>query len=227
MQSLLNQKYQYPSLQRRTINGKRQYTDGGDPVPSVTTILDGTADKTHLIEWRNRVGHEEANRQSQQAANLGTIVHDSIEKFVLGEDYQVQGNNLSQLLARNMVDVLADQGLKKIDEVWGLECGLIAQSVYAGTADCVGVYDGQPAIIDYKTAKQIKPKEWITDYFLQGILYSVAHNEMFNTEIDTVVILMIDRNCQFKEYLITGDEYRQYENLAMKRLITFYNMSTT
>ena len=44
--------------------------------------------------------------------------------------------------------------LDGIEEVWGLESGLILDGLYAGTADCIGIYKGNPAIIDFKTAKK-------------------------------------------------------------------------
>ena len=70
--------------------------------------------------------------------------------------------------------------------------------LYAGTADCIGVYKGLPAIIDFKTAKKLKRKDWIEDYFLQCSAYANAHNVMFETSISNLVILMVDRDLLFK-----------------------------
>ena len=66
--TLINPKYTYEKLKRVEENGKRRYaTPGGPPVASVTTILGATKDQTHLIEWRKRVGDEEADRVSRLA----------------------------------------------------------------------------------------------------------------------------------------------------------------
>jgi len=48
---MLVEKYEYPALKRVTAkNGQRQYSEDGEAgVPSVTTILGDTADKTALI----------------------------------------------------------------------------------------------------------------------------------------------------------------------------------
>ena len=40
--------------------------------------------------------------------------------------------------------------------MWGVEVGLIAEGLYAGTADGIGMFNGEPSIIDFKTAKKIK-----------------------------------------------------------------------
>ena len=191
---MLENKYDYPNLKRIQTKKGRQYTDGtGEPVPSVTTILSDTGDKTALIAWRKRVGDAEATRISTESAGLGTKVHNSLEKFILQEDYEIKGNNHISIMARNMVDEMIAKGLSKVDELYGVEVGLIAQGLYAGTADGIGLHEGEEAIIDFKTAKKIKKREWIEDYFLQGCAYALAHNEMFESQIKKVVILMVDQ----------------------------------
>ena len=225
MASLINPIHQYPSLKRTEVNGVRHYVGTSlVVVPSVTTILSATSDKTHLLAWRKRVGDAEANRISTESAGLGTIVHNSIEKYMLGKEYEVQGTNAARAMARDMVASLAKNGLCHINEVWGLECGLIAEGLYAGTADCVGIYKGAPCIIDFKTSKQIKKKEWITDYFLQCSAYRLAYNEMFGTQINRAVILMIDRNANFQDFVIEDDELDEYSWQWAQRLADYNGM---
>jgi len=177
---MLISKYEYPTLRRETqTNGKRQYVgDDSIPVPSVTTVLSETGDKTALIAWRKRVGDAEATRISTEAAGLGTKVHNAIEKYILQEEWDTFGNNHVSILAKTMTTMMVENGLNKIDELWGVEVGLIAAGLYAGTSDAIGVYEGEDAIIDFKTAKKIKKREWIEDYFMQGCAYALAHNEM-------------------------------------------------
>ena len=178
---MLKTKYDYPKLKRIQTKQGRQYTDGqGEPVPSVTTVLGDTGDKTALIAWRKRVGNAEATRISTESAGLGTKVHNALEKYILQEDYEIKGNNHISVMAKNMVNEMIDKGLGKVDELYGVEVGLIAQGLYAGTADGIGMHEGEECIIDFKTAKKIKKREWIEDYFMQGCAYALAHNEMFN-----------------------------------------------
>lgn len=221
---MITQKYDYPKLKRIQQDGSRKYTDGSSkPVPSVTTVLDKTSDKTFLIEWRKRVGEAEAQRISTESANWGTKVHDSLEKYALGQDYEVKGNNLIQHMARNAVELMIKQGLSQVDELWGVEVGLIADGLYAGTSDAVGIFNGVPSIIDFKTAKKIKKREWITDYFLQGCAYALAHNDMFGSDIKQVAILMVDREGNYKDYVIKDDEFEKYAFMWADRVTEYYS----
>ena len=222
---MLIAKYEYPTLQRKTqTNGKRQYVgDDSIPVPSVTTVLSETGDKTALINWRKRVGDAEATRISSEAAGLGTKVHNAIEKYILKEEWDTFGNNHVSVLAKTMTTMMVENGLTKIDELWGVEVGLIAAGLYAGTSDAIGVYEGEDAIIDFKTAKKIKKREWIDDYFMQGCAYALAHNEMMGTEIRKVVILMVDREGKFAEFTIKGEEFDEYCDKWAGRLADYYS----
>jgi len=222
---MLIEKFEYPTLKRVTAkNGQRQYTgDDDQPVPSVTTVLSDTGDKTALINWRKRVGDEEANRISREAAGLGTKVHNALEKYVLQEDYEISGNNHISVMAKAMLDEMIAKGLSQVNEIWGVEVALIAKGLYAGTSDAVGMFNGVESIIDFKTAKKIKKREWIEDYFMQGCAYALAHNEMFGTDIKQVAILMIDREGKYADFVINGDEFEEYCHKWAQRLADYYN----
>ena len=112
-----------------------------------------------------------------------------------------------------------------INEIWGLESGLILDGLYAGTADCIGIYNGEESLIDFKTAKKVKPKEWIEDYFLQCSAYANAHNVMYGTNIKQIVILMVDRNQEYKKFIVNNREFEHYTNKWKQRLIKFHNKS--
>ena len=79
----LVEKYNYPSLKRFNNSGKRLYNTPSGNLPSVTTILDRTKDKTFLVEWRKRVGEEEATRITKEASGLGTMFHKHLENYIL------------------------------------------------------------------------------------------------------------------------------------------------
>ena len=222
--SLLTEKYNYPNLRRvQTPKGRQYVGEDENPVPSVTTVLDKTSDKTALIAWRKRVGEAEATRISTESAGLGTKVHNSLEKYVLGEEWEIKGNNHISIMAKTMVDEMVDKGLSQVDEMWGVEVGLIAEGLYAGTADGIGMFNGEPSIIDFKTAKKIKKREWIEDYFLQGCAYALAHNEMFESKIKQVAILMIDREGKYADFVIRDEEFDQYCEKWADRLATYYS----
>lgn len=219
---MLIEKFEYPALKRVSTKTGRKYVGKDDkPVPSVTTILSDTGDKTALIAWRKRVGEAEAQRISTESAGLGTKVHNALEKHILGEDVSF-GNNMVSVMAKDMTQSMINEGFTNIDELWGVEVGLIAEGLYAGTSDAIGIYQGEDAIIDFKTAKKMKKREWIDDYFMQGCAYALAHNEMFGTDIKKVAILMVDREAKFKDFVIEGEEFTKYCDLWAERLADYY-----
>jgi|TARA_B100000902_G_scaffold252247_1_gene238642 genome maintenance exonuclease 1 len=219
---MIKNKYDYPDLERVELNGVRHYIDSkGNPVPSVTTILSGTSDKRGIEQWRRRVGENEAERVLKESTDIGSAVHEAIENYLNDEDWNEFSESRTDLIAKSITKKFINDGLSSIDEAWGLEVGLILDGLYAGTADCIGLVNNTPSIIDFKTAKKIKRREWIEDYFLQGCAYANAHNVMFETDIKQVVILMVDRDLIFKDFIIKGNEFDFYTNKWKQKIIEF------
>lgn len=219
---LLNPIYEYKKLNRDETTGKRLYAcPDGTKVPSVTTVLDSTKDKTFLIEWRKRVGDAEATRISTESAGLGTLMHTHLEYYVLGKE-RPKGNNTVQLLARTMADTMINEAFVHVDEVWGIEAPLYYPGLYAGTSDMIGLWKGKPAIIDHKTTKKPKKKEWIEDYYLQCCAYALAHNQIHGTDIRTCAINIIDRDANLQSFVIEGNEFDHYSDLWAKRVDQYY-----
>ena len=220
---MIKAKFNYPILERVNKEEGRYYLDSNqEPVPSVTTVLSGTSkSKDGLIQWRNRVGDEEAEKIIKQSTDIGTAVHESIEQYLYNKSWNNLGDSEDQLIAKKIAHKFVSHGLKGISEIWGLEVGLILDNLYAGTADCVGKYEDIPSLIDFKTAKKIKKREWIEDYFLQGCAYANAHNVMFGTSIEQIVILMVDRNCIFQEFIVRPTEFMYLTKKWKNRLIEF------
>lgn len=217
-------KYSYPNLERVKENEMRFYKDSNnDLVPSVTTVLDATGDKSGITQWRRKVGSAQADAIVQESSLIGSAVHEAIENYLLGKSWNNFTEDRNGFLAKSISSKFISSCLDGIDEVWGLESGLILDGLYAGTADCIGVYKGMPAIIDFKTAKKLKKKDWIEDYFLQCSAYANAHNVMFETSISDLVILMVDRDLLFKEFQIKENEFSLYTDKWKKRLIKFHN----
>ena len=119
-------------------------------------------------------------------------------------------------MAHSLSDIVIERGLSNIDEVWGTEVPLYYPGLYAGTADCIGVWKGRPAMIDFKTTRKPKKREWIDDYFLQCAAYAEAHNQLYGTEIKTSVIMMIgwdeeaDNLGNYQEFVVQDEEYDKY-----------------
>ena len=146
------ERFEYKSLKQINdpVTRKRVYlTPDDEKLPSVTTILSSTKDMTHRIEWRKRVGEANAKRITTEAAGVGTAMHNNLERYVVGEQRQ-PGNNPVHVQANKMADVIIENGLKHVDEIWSIEQALYFPGLYSGTTDLCGVFKGKPAIMDHK-----------------------------------------------------------------------------
>lgn len=218
-------KFNFQELSRENINGLRYYvTPNGEKLPSVTTILSDTIpqEKREILEnWKTRVGKEKAQQITSEAAGVGTSMHRFLENYCQKVEIKV-GSNLVHQQAYKMAKTIIDNGLIHMNECWGNEVSLYFPSLYAGSTDCVGLWKGKPAIIDFKQTNKPKKKEWISDYFLQLTAYGQAFTEVYNIPVETGVILMCSRDCEYQEFVIEGDEFKEWSYKWWDRVHEFY-----
>ena len=209
-------KYNYADLKRQDGAVRLYLTPDGESLPSVTTVLSKTKDKSGLDRWRQRVGEKTAEKIIADSARIGTALHLFIEHYVNGHGYK----DLTDVgkKARTMAQVIIDEGLKDVTEIWGSEVHLYYPGKYAGTTDMVGLYKGRPAIIDFKQTNKPKKREWVQDYLMQLAAYAHAHNHLFNTEIDQGVVLMCSRDLLFQRFELTGENFTRALDSFMKKL---------
>ena len=238
---MLKKKFDYHPLSRESVNGQRLYaTPDGKKLPSVTTILDKTkpAEKRLALEnWKRRVGHDKAQQITTEAANRGTRMHTYLEHYVINGAHKDRGTNPFGWASHAMAEVVINEGLTKVDEFWGTEVPLYFPSIYAGTTDCVGVHQGQEAILDFKQTNKPKKREWIEDYFLQLAAYAEAHNEVYGTSINKGVILMCAKPVtddqgnvisepEYQEFVVEGAEFEDWRQQWWKRVEQYYMLNT-
>lgn len=188
-------KFPYPDLQTVPYNRQRWYDTPAGYFPSITTVLGFTETeekKASLKRWQESLGVVKAAEVSKAATDSGTNVHLLCERYLNGEpvDAPIDGHKVPE------ADIQRFNALKlklnKIDEVWGQEVALYCKEVeIAGRCDLIGIYKGVPAIIDFKTASRVKHHVDIVNYKVQVCFYGMAHNEMFGTNIEEGVILMV------------------------------------
>ena len=221
-----NTKFSYPKSTRSLINGSRHYSLDGSNLPSVTTILSATKseeDKAAILAWKQRVGTVEAERIKKEASARGSSMHSYIEQFLYGKLNQelLEDNNTSKKMAEEIID----NGLKnKLLEIWGSEATIYYPGKYAGTADCIGVYEGKESILDFKQSNKPKKEEYIEDYFLQIGAYSLAHNTVYNSNITQGVILLCTVDRLFQDFKIEGNELINFQNKFLERVEKFYHL---
>ena len=220
--SLIQKKFDYKPITRKQVNGKRLYqTPDGNAVASVTTILDATKDKTHLIAWKKRVGEQKAQEIVTEAAGVGTRMHKYLEDYIDTGEWPTPGSNPYAQQAHGMAQIIKDNVMDDV-EVWGSEVALYMPQMYAGTTDLVGTYKGQPAIMDFKQTNKPKKVEWVVDYFLQLVAYAEAHNEVYGTNIREGHVFMCSRAGEYQQFDVWPDEYEEWRQEWYNRVYQYY-----
>lgn len=179
-------------IRTETLPTGRTYFTPAGAFPSITTILSATANMIWLEQWKQKVGIEEANRISKIATDRGEAVHSYFERHFSGEN--INSELLSDKEHYDIVGMttrLIKAGENNITKIWAQEIAVWDKDLQiAGRLDCVGEWRGTPAIIDLKTSKKKKYISQVKDYFIQTAFYAEAHNKLFNTELNKLVILI-------------------------------------
>ena len=196
--------------------GTRYYDFQGMRLPSVTTILAKTKDQTYLTNWKNRVGHEEAERIKNLSSKRGTAMHKFLEKHIQSSGY----DDLTEIgqQAKPMAQKIIEQGLIPISEYYGSEIMVHYPGLYAGSTDLVCMHNDLETIVDFKQRNRPKKQEWIDDYFLQIAAYAMAHDAYYGSEIRQGVIMICTPDLYYQEFRITDQGLRSWKHKFLKRL---------
>ena len=235
---MLIERFKYSTINREVVDGKRHYvTPLGHRVPSVTTILDKTKpaeDRQALANWKKAVGEKRAQEITSEAASRGTRMHSYIENYIKGETLKESVSNPYANQSLLMAKKVIAEGFTKVTEVWGSEVPLYFPELYAGTTDCVGIHDGDEAILDFKQSNKPKKQEYIEDYFLQLTAYALAHNEVFGTNIRKGVIMMCVRPPEvapgqwgepvYQQFILERKDFDYWTNRWCDRVSEYYQM---
>ena len=216
--------YPYKDLKRNDDETRTYETRSGQKLASVTSILRLTQPEEKrrgLKNWRQRIGEKKADEIVKQSSLVGASLHKHLEHYVLGKNY-MDDTDIGRI-ARPMAKEIANKGLQNLEELWGSEVHLYYPDLYAGTTDVVGIYKGKPSIIDFKQTNRPKKEEWVTDYKLQLTAYAMAHIALFNTNINTGVILMCSRDCYFQKFELTKKEFWHMSCQWIKRVAQYYD----
>jgi genome maintenance exonuclease 1 len=177
-----------PKLKQLNENGTRYYvTPEGNKYPSITTVL-SSYNLKHILEWRKRVGEEEANKITRQASSRGTRIHKLCEDYLDNKTPEY----------KTPFDVEVFRSLKpelhRINNIYAQELRMYSDHLrIAGTVDCVGEFDGQLAVIDFKTSRRPKDREQIANYFMQASAYAIMFEEQFGIPVSrTVIMIAVD-----------------------------------
>ena len=211
-------KYSYISGKQITDGdtGVRHYDFQGSRLPSVTTILAKTKNQAYLTRWKNKVGHEEAERIKNLSSKRGTAMHKFLEKHIQGVGY----DDLTEIgeQARPMAQKIIEEGLVPVSEYHGSEVMVHYPGLYAGSTDLVCTHNGLETIVDFKQANRAKKEEWVDDYYLQIAAYAMAHDAYYGSTIRQGVIMICTPDLYYQEFRITDHELRSWKHKFLKRL---------
>jgi genome maintenance exonuclease 1 len=79
----------------------------------------------------------------------------------------------------------------RINNILGQEVALYSDQLkIAGRCDVIAEYQGVLSVIDFKTSTNSKDVALIEDYFLQCTAYALMFLEMFDINIDQIVVMI-------------------------------------
>jgi len=202
-----------PLLERETIDGVRFYkVPNEDEFLKLVSITSVTShwSREKFAKWRKKVGEEKANEITRKATARGTDMHSMTEHYLLNEDLP-KVNPMGDMLFK-----IAKPTLNKIDNIHSLEGSLYSKELgIAGTVDCIAEYEGELSVIDFKTSKAPKPREWIDGYFVQAAAYACMYYELTGIAVKKLVIIMA---CEDGECVV----YEERDKLKYMRLLVTY-----
>ena len=203
-----------PQLERETIDGIRYYKVPDDEellkLVSITSVT-SHFNREIFVKWRKKVGDEEAEKITKAATARGTDMHTLTEYFLKNQDLPTDILPISEFLFN-----ISKSTLKNINNIHALEGSLYSKQLgIAGTVDCIAEYNGELAIIDFKTSKKPKPREWIEHYFVQCMAYGCMLYEITGIMVKKLVIIMA---CENGECVV----YEEYDKGKYIKLLSEY-----
>ena len=202
-----------PKLSRETIDGVRYYSvPDEDELLKLVSITSVTShfNKEIFINWRKKVGNETADKITKAATTRGTDMHTLTEYYLKNDDLP-EVPPISEFLFK-----IAKGELNKINNIHALEGSLYSKELgIAGTVDCIAEYNNELSIIDFKTSKKPKPREWVEHYFVQAMAYGCMLYELTGISVKKLVIIMA---CENGECVI----YEEYDKSKYIKLLGKY-----
>jgi hypothetical protein len=210
--------YEFPALRQKNESGGRVYvTPAGERYPSVTSVT-GLGSAKHIKEWRDRIGHAEADAITRRASNRGTKIHTLCENYLLGNPLEI--DMYDQELFNSMIP-----HINRVGDIHCIETRIYSHVLkVAGTVDLISEYDGELSIVDWKTSRRVKESDEIGSYFMQAAAYAQCFYELTDINIDKLVIVMgIDDHpakvfMEDKTEWLKKFKHQRYKYYAVKKI---------
>jgi len=175
-------------LENKDTSGCRLYQlPDGNWVPSITSVT-SFYNRDIFIKWRKRIGLEEANRITKKATSRGTDFHEAAQAYLMNLEMDWEEfKPLTKFMFHH-----AKPYLDKINNIHAIERTLYSEYLgLAGRVDCIAEYEGELAVIDFKTSEKIKPEKWMENYFVQETFYAAAYYELTEIPVKKLITIMV------------------------------------
>jgi len=208
-------------LDCKTTESIRLYNlPSGQWVPSITSVT-SFYNRQIFIDWRKRVGLEEANKITRIATARGTDYHQACQDYL--ENKELDWNNYKPMT--KIMFLHAKEYLDKINNIHAIERTLYSEYLgLAGRVDCIAEYEGELAVIDFKTSGKIKPEKWLENYFVQEMFYASAYYELTKIPVVKLITIMVTPEGEVKVFDKRNKE--DYIKLLVRYIKEFVHYNT-
>lgn len=186
--------------------------------PGVTKILGATKDDTFLIQWRERIGDEEADRIVEESKKIGTSLDslvmqylDKEKKFLQEEYVNEPGYDLFRQLKQPLTRV---EPIALQMKVWSDKLKVM------GFLDILAFMDGELTLIDIKNTKKTKKRAYVEDYFLQCTMYCMMLHDLLGIEVKRIALLIADRSNTVPQIFV--ERTSTYVRQAIRRVHEYH-----
>lgn len=201
----------FRELQTTMEDGKRFYkTPDGDSYPSVTSVT-GILAKDGILAWRQRIGEEKADQITKAATSRGNEVHRLAELYLKNELFS-QENLFDEPKSNSyqMFESLSEVLDQNVGMVRAIEAPLYSHNLrVGGRVDLIAEWDGELAVIDFKTSSKPKKEQWIDNYFMQSSAYAQMFEELTEITINKIVIAVALENLRTQVFIKRPSDYIQ------------------
>ena len=170
----------------------RKYLLEGKEVsfPSVTTVLSFIS-APGIAKWRKRVGEEAANRKSKHASTRGTRLHTCFEHHLNNTSVETLDEYKVPLI-KLMFGAAKSRLNSRIDNIYQQETQMYSERLgLAGTVDLICEFDGELAVVDFKTSEKVKQEKYLDNYFVQLSAYWAMFSEKTGLVPKKLVVFLV------------------------------------
>lgn len=195
------------------------YNYNGIPIPRVSEILSSMLHEEHIIGWANSLGfkHKSYVKERNLAAEKGSVAHNMIEEFLRTQEVETDFNQYDYKIKESVFNCYSafiewyNMMIENTSSfnILDIEKQLVCP-YYGGTLDIFAEINSKKYIIDLKTSNHMTYK-----YFLQLAAYTYAEQTFYNTPVDGIIVLLLNKDCiQYTDYVLEASNPEHNEMIC-------------